>query len=154
MTARPTPPDSSSGEDSLPINHARAIPRAELSARASRAGGAGGQHVNTSSTRVEVLWNPASSAALAPDEKLLVIAKLAARLDSEGNIRVVASDTRSQKQNRDLAETRLADLVRRALIVPRKRKATKPSHASKERRLDTKKRDAKKKSDRRSNNWE
>ncbi len=103
---------------------------------------------------MEVLWNPASSAALAPDEKLLVIAKLAARLDSEGNIRVVASDTRSQKQNRDLAESRLADLVRRALIVPRKRKATKPSHASMERRLDTKKRESKKKSDRRSTNWE
>ncbi|MEO7965298.1 MAG: alternative ribosome rescue aminoacyl-tRNA hydrolase ArfB, partial [Gemmatimonadaceae bacterium] len=135
-------------EEPLLIGHGRSIPRAELSARASRSGGAGGQHVNTSSTRVEVLWNPTTSRALTDDQRARVLEKLAARLDSEGNIRIVASDTRSQRQNRDLAEQRLAELVRRALVIPKKRRATKPTRASKERRLDEKKRDSKKKSER------
>ena len=76
------------------------------------------------------------------------------RLDAEGNVRVVASDTRSQRQNRDIAEQRLAELVRRALIVPKKRRPTKPSRSSKERRLEEKRRESKKKSDRRSGPWE
>lgn len=75
--------------------------------------------------------------------------KLASRLTTEGSIRVVASDMRSQSRNRELAEERLADLVRRALIIPRKRRATKPTHASKEARLDSKKRHSTKKRDRR-----
>ena len=140
--------------DDLVVDERRVIPRAELSSRASRAGGAGGQHVNTSSTRVEVLWNPSTSRALRDEERARVIEKLAARLDADGRVRVVASDTRSQKQNRELAEGRLAALVKRALAVPRKRKATRPTKASTERRLDEKKRDSKKKSERRSASWE
>jgi len=142
------------GDEPLAIGQGRGIPRAELSARASRSGGAGGQHVNTSSTRVELLWNPATSRAFNDEERARVIEKLAARLDAEGNIRIVASDTRSQRQNRDLAEQRLAELVRRSLLVPKKRRATKPTRASKERRLDEKKRESKKKNERRSSSWE
>ena len=138
----------------LLIGGGRAIPRSELSSRASRSGGAGGQHVNTSSTRVEVLWNPARSRALSEPERARVIEKLAARLDAEGNVRVVASDTRSQRQNRDLAEQRLAELVRRALVVPKKRRPTKPTRSSQERRLDEKRRESKKKSDRRPGSWD
>jgi ribosome-associated protein len=140
--------------DDLVIDARHSIPRAELASRASRAGGAGGQHVNTSSTRVEVLWNPSTSRALADDERPRVLEKLAARLDAEGRVRVVASDTRSQAQNRELAEQRLADLVRRALVVPRPRKKTRPTKASTERRLDAKKRESQKKSDRRSTSWD
>lgn len=138
----------------LVIDARHVIPRAELSARASRAGGAGGQHVNTSSTRVEVLWDPATSRALTDEERVRVMEKLAARLDAEGRVRVVASDTRSQKQNRELGEARLADLVRRALIVPRTRRKTRPTRASTERRLDVKKREGRKKQERRRKNWE
>ena len=70
-------------------------------------------------------------------------------LSKDEDIRVVAGDMRSQTRNRELAEERLADLVRRALIVPRKRRATKPTRAAKEARLDSKKRHSTKKRDRR-----
>jgi len=154
-TPRPHASRSDEGEnDDLAVGVHHRIPRAELVTRASKAGGAGGQHVNTSSTRVEVLWNPGTSRALTEEERARVAEKLAARLDAEGRVRVVASDTRSQKQNRDLAEARLAELVRRALLVPRKRKATRPSRAARERRLDEKRRESKKKQERRGKNWE
>lgn len=145
---------STPDDESLDIGSGRAIPRAELSVRASKSGGAGGQHVNTSSTRVEVLWNPATTRVLDDSERARVIEKLAARLDADGNVRVVASDTRSQRQNRDLAEQRLAQLVRRALVVPKKRRATKPTRASQERRLEEKRRESKKKNERRSSSWD
>src|SRR5438045_3325346 len=77
-----------------------AIPRAELSYRASRAGGPGGQHVNTSSTRIELLWDLNGSTVIDDEQRERLRVKLGPRLDSEGNVRVVASDRRSQKQNR------------------------------------------------------
>ena len=136
-------------DDSLSINAAVAIPRAELLVRASRAGGPGGQHVNTSSTRIEVAWNVRQSAVLSDLQRARLLVALSSRLDGEGSIRVVASETRSQRQNRDLAEQRLAEVVRRALVVPRKRKATKPTRASVERRLEGKKRSGSQKRQRR-----
>jgi ribosome-associated protein len=136
-------------DDSLSVNTTVAIPRAELAVRATRAGGPGGQHVNTSSTRVEVTWNVRSSAALSDAQRARLLQVLGSRLDGEGSMRVVASDTRSQRQNRELAEQRLAEVVRRALVVPRKRKATKPTRASVERRLEGKKRSGARKRERR-----
>lgn len=153
-TTRPAAIPADAGDQDLVVDARHVIPRAELSARASRAGGAGGQHVNTSSTRVEVLWDPATSRALDDAERARVVSALAARLDAEGRLRVVASDTRSQLQNRQRAEERLAALVAKALVVPRTRKKTKPSRAAKERRLEEKKRDSQKKSERRSRHWE
>ena len=135
--------------DGLRVNDTVVIPRDELSARASRAGGAGGQHVNTSSTRIELLWNVATSRVLSDDQRDRLLQKLSSRLDGEGNVRVVASDRRSQLQNRESAEARLADLVRVALVVPKKRKATKPSRAAKQARLDSKKKQSNKKKERR-----
>jgi ribosome-associated protein len=126
-------------EDVLVVNERLSIPRHELTARASRAGGAGGQHVNTSSTRIEILWNVRTSTALDDETRARLIEKLATRIDGEGVIRVVASDRRSQRQNRESAEERLAELVRKALVVPKKRRATKPSRASKEKRISEKK---------------
>jgi len=123
----------------LKVNSRVAIPRHELHARASRSGGPGGQHVNTSSTRIELEWNVRDSSALSRDERARVLDKLASRIDGNGTIRVVASDSRSQRQNRELAEGRLAELVRRALVVPRARKATKPTRASQEKRIEAKK---------------
>jgi ribosome-associated protein len=135
--------------DGLRVNDFVVIPRDELSTRASRAGGAGGQHVNTSSTRIELLWNVGTTRALSEEQRERVLQKLSSRLDREQTVRVVASDRRSQRQNRESAEARLADLVRAALVVPKKRRATKPSRAAKQARLDSKKRLSNKKRERR-----
>ena len=136
-------------DDGLRVNDAVVIPRDELTARASRSGGAGGQHVNTSSTRMEVLWNVRTSRVLTDDQRVRLEEKLASRLDGEGNLRVVASDTRSQLQNRERAETRLAEVVRSALVIPKKRRPTKPSRAAKQARLDAKRHISEKKRERR-----
>jgi ribosome-associated protein len=127
-------------DDALYVNESVAIPRSELQYRASRSGGPGGQHVNTSSTRIEVMWDLDHSTAVTDDARARLRDKLSARLDAAGMVRVVASDHRSQAQNREAADARLADLVRRALIIPKPRKKTKPSKAAKERRLTEKKR--------------
>jgi ribosome-associated protein len=140
---------SHAGDRAIVVDAAHAIPRDELDVRASRAGGPGGQHVNVTSSRIEVRWNPGRSRALSPEERVRVAAKLASRIDTEGVLRVVSSSTRSQKQNRELAEQRLAELVRHALVVPKPRKKTRPSRAAREKRLVGKKRNAEKKRERR-----
>ena len=136
MSDSPSPPAS---ENLLAVNDSLSIPRNELDVRVSRASGAGGQHVNKTSSRVEIFWNIPGSRALTDEQRTRLLDKLSSRLTTEGSIRVVASDMRSQSRNRDLAEERLAELVRRALVVPRKRKPTKPTRAAKEARLESKK---------------
>lgn len=138
-----------SSADGLVVSPGLTIPRAELSMRASRAGGPGGQHVNTSSTRVEVRWNVRASSALDDAQRALLLERLAGRVDADGSLRVVAADSRSQRQNRDAAEARLADVVRRALVVPKSRRPTRPSKAVKRRRLEAKKKQGEKKRERR-----
>lgn len=125
------------------------IPASELTVRATRAGGPGGQHVNTSSTRVEVVWNARQSVALTEAQRARLELRLASKLDASGALRVVAADTRSQSQNRGLALARLAALVREGLTVPKLRRATKPTRSSKEARLGEKKRRSHVKRDRR-----
>ena len=131
--------DLPASENLIAVNDSLSIPRGELDVRVSRSSGAGGQHVNKTSSRVEIFWNIPASRALTDEQRARLLDKLSSRLTTEGSIRVVASDLRSQSRNRDLAEQRLAELVRRALVVPRKRKATKPTRAAKEARLDSKK---------------
>lgn len=131
------------------MNARVAIPAHELTIRASRAGGPGGQHVNTTSTRVEVVWDLRRSSALSEDQRARLEQKLASKLDSTGALRVVAADTRSQAQNRVLALSRLAEVVRAGLVVPKVRRKTKPTRGSQEARLDTKKRRSSTKRDRR-----
>ena len=135
--------------DGIRVNDTVVVPRDELVARATRSGGAGGQHVNTSSTRIELVWNVGASRALTDVQRERLLQKLSSRLDTDRNLRVVASDRRSQRQNRESAELRLADLVRAALVVPKKRRATKPSRAAKQARLDSKRRVSEKKRERR-----
>jgi ribosome-associated protein len=136
-------------EGRLIVNGRVRIPAAELTVKATRAGGPGGQHVNTSSTRVEVAWDARHSAALTEDQRERLEVRLSAKLDTRGVLRVVAADTRSQTQNRALALGRLAQLVRDALVVPKVRRATKPSRGQKLARLDEKKRRSSVKKDRR-----
>ena len=146
----PTPDDDATpGGDALVVDAAVSIPRAELDVRATRAGGPGGQHVNTSSTRIELRWNARATRAVDEGRRDYLLSRLASRLDGEGNVRVVASEFRSQRQNREAAEQRLVELVRRALVVPKTRKATKPSRAAKAKRLDEKRKNSEKKRNRR-----
>ena len=132
----------------LVVNHLLTIPRGELVVRATRSSGPGGQHVNTSSTRVEVLWNVRESGVLFEDQRTLLLNALRTRLSAVGELRVVASDTRSQRRNRALAEERLADIVRRGLVVKKARKKTRPTRSAVERRLAEKKRHSQQKHDR------
>jgi ribosome-associated protein len=128
--------------DDLEVTERVTIPREELSTRASRSGGAGGQHVNTSSTRIELLWNIEQTRALPESLRDGVLQRLRSRINADGFIRIVSSEHRSQLRNRQAAEERLAKLVRGALAVPRTRRKTAPTRASKEARLDSKKRRA------------
>jgi ribosome-associated protein len=126
--------------DALEVTERVSIPRDELSIRASRSGGAGGQHVNTSSTRIELLWNVAHTRALPDELREGVLERLRSRTNAEGFIRIVSSEHRSQLRNREAAEERLVKIVRSALAVPRARRKTAPTRASKEARLESKKR--------------
>jgi ribosome-associated protein len=126
--------------DALEVTERVSIPREELSIRASRSGGAGGQHVNTSSTRIELLWNVAQTRALPDELRERVLERLRARTNADGFIRIVSSEHRSQLRNRGAAEERLVAMVRSALAVPRARRKTAPTRASKEARLESKKR--------------
>ncbi|NUQ11565.1 MAG: aminoacyl-tRNA hydrolase [Gemmatimonadaceae bacterium] len=134
--------------DEIRIDAAHAIPRHELFIRSTRSGGPGGQHVNTSATRVEVRWHLETSTAFDPDEKARLASRLGTRLSGDGWIRVAASDTRSQRQNRILAEQRLIDLLARALVVRRKRVKTAPTAGAREARLRIKKIRSRRKRDR------
>jgi len=114
------------------------IPRTELDVRATRSGGPGGQHVNTSSTRIELRWQPAASVALTEVQRERLLTNLATKLDGDGWLRITASEHRSQLQNREAAEARLVAMVKGALVVPKVRRATKPTYTSKVKRLESK----------------
>jgi ribosome-associated protein len=141
-------------ENLLRVNDAFSIPRGELDVRVSRSSGAGGQHVNKTSSRVEIFWNVRGSPALSEDQRVRLLDRLASRLTTDGSVRIVASEMRSQTRNRDLAEEKLADLVRRALVIPKKRRPTRPTKASKEARLEGKKRRSNTKRERRNKSFD
>ena len=108
--------------------------RSEVAFRFSRSSGPGGQHAQKTSTRVEALFDVEGSSGLTPAERERVLRRLGPV------VRAVAQDERSQLRNRVLATDRIIDQLREATAVPRVRRATKPSAASNERRLDDKKR--------------
>ena len=112
------------------------LPLAEVELRFSRSSGPGGQHANTAETRVEALLDVETTSALTEAQRRRVLAKAGPTL------RAVAQDERSQWRNRELAVERLVEQLRAALKVERRRVATKPSAASRERRLEQKKRRA------------
>jgi ribosome-associated protein len=126
----------------LEIDSTLSLPLTELTYRASRSGGPGGQHVNTSSTRIEVVWDVAASPSLDEAQRARLLERLSTRLDKEGRLRLVSGGTRSQLQNRMDVTERLARVVADGLHVPRPRKRTKPSRAAKAARLDAKRKRA------------
>ena len=126
------------------------IPEDELVAKATRSSGAGGQHVNKTASRIQLSWNIAESPALDDARRERLLRKLSSRLSADGILTISVSDTRSQYRNRGLAEERMTEVVRQALIIPKKRKPSRPSRAAREKRLGEKKLHSLKKKNRRS----
>jgi ribosome-associated protein len=122
--------------ESIRVTRSVLLPLSEIVTRVSRSSGPGGQHAQKSSTRVEALFDVEASSALSDAQKRRVVARAGTL------IRAVAQDERSQARNRELAIERLVEKLRNALAVPRRRKATKPTAAARERRLEAKKRRA------------
>jgi ribosome-associated protein len=120
--------------ESIRVTRSVVLPRSEIELRTSRSSGPGGQHAQKSETRVEAVFDVEASTALSDAQKRRVVAKAGPVL------RAIAQDERSQLRNKDLATERLIEVLREALRVPRRRVPTKPSAASRERRLEQKKR--------------
>jgi ribosome-associated protein len=123
----------------LDINSHVRVPRAELHYRFVRSGGPGGQHVNTSATQVELTFDVAHSPSLNAAQRRRILGKLKNLIDSAGVLHLAAQSERSQLRNRELATERLRALLAEALRVPKKRRPTKPTAASQERRIAGKK---------------
>ncbi len=137
------PPSAPAPAARLRVNDRLAIPLAEVTVRASRSSGPGGQHANVTASRVEASFDVLSSATLTETQRRRLLARIGPRAVA------VAQDARSQARNRELALQRLAERIAAALVVPKRRRATKPTAAARERRLEAKRRDAQRKRERR-----
>jgi ribosome-associated protein len=127
------------------INSFTAIPSSELTFRFSRSGGPGGQNVNKVETKVELLFDVANSAGLTDEQKQLILVREKNRIDSDGMLRVMAQESRSQFENRELAVEKFVSIIAGALTKRKKRLKTRASKASKEKRIEGKKLRGKKK---------
>lgn len=132
----------------LRINDELELGEAELEFQADRSGGPGGQHVNKVSTRVSVLFDVAASSSLTEFQRDRILARLGSRISRAGVLRVTSQKFRSQSANREAARQRLADLVAWALTDRPERKPTRPTRASRRRRLEEKQRVGRRKADR------
>lgn len=128
------------GEKVLHITNTLAIPLSELRFRFTRSSGPGGQHVNRSATRVELLFNMAGSPSLTEAQRERALKALAPYIDSEGVLHLVSQTFRSQLRNREEVVERFQTLMRKAMSVPKRRRPTRPSRAAQERRLASKRR--------------
>jgi ribosome-associated protein len=130
-------------DDPMPLGRGVALPLREVTLRASRSSGPGGQHANVTASRVEAVFDVAASVTLSDEQKQRVIARCGPRVTA------VAQDARSQTRNRELALARLQRRLLKALATPRPRQATRPTQASVRRRLERKRRQADRKRSRR-----
>ncbi len=126
-----------------------AVVISELKFKGVRSSGAGGQHVNKVSSKVELSFDLLASAGLTDDEKLRLNQKLSSRLTKSGILLLQCGDSRSQHRNKELVIKRLLEILKANLYIPKKRKTTKPSKAAIKKRLESKQRHALKKASRR-----
>ena len=122
------------------INSQLRLPPSEVQYRTTRSSGPGGQHVNKTETQVELLFDVAHSPSLSDDQRQRILSKLKNLIDQDGVLHLTAQSERSQLRNREIVTARFREVVAAALRVPKKRRPTKPSAASKAKRLDSKKR--------------
>ncbi len=125
------------------------IPAGELEIAFARSGGPGGQNVNKVSSKVDLRWNPTTSAALTDDDRALLLEKLKSRLTNDGVLIVTSTKTRDQIKNREDARDKLVLIVKAALDRPKPRKPTKMSKGAKRRRIENKRHNSEKKQNRR-----
>jgi ribosome-associated protein len=121
-------------EDPMKIGRGVAIPLSEIELHASRSSGPGGQHANVTASRIEAIFDASASRSLDEEQRRRITARCGPV------VRAVAQDTRSQARNRELALERMRSRLASALTVPRRRRATRPSTASRRRRLESKRR--------------
>jgi ribosome-associated protein len=127
----------------LRVNERLTVPLSEIVVRASRSSGPGGQHANVTASRVEASFDVLASESLSETQRRRLLSRAGPRVVA------VAQDARSQARNRELALARLAERIAKALLVPKRRRATKPTAASRERRLSAKRRATQRKRERR-----
>ncbi len=115
------------------------VPETELEVRTARSGGPGGQSVNTTESKVELRWNVATSTSLSEAQRARLLERLAPRLTTDGVLILTGSEHKSQHRNREAVIARFRSIVGEALTPPRQRRRTRPTRASRERRLQAKK---------------
>src|SRR3954449_1139572 len=129
-------------EDPMEVTRGVSVPLSEVDLRVSRSSGPGGQHANVTASRIEAVFDVASSPSLTEQQRSRLLAR------AEPRVTAVAQDARSQARNRQLALERLCARLRDAVRVPKRRRATKPSRAARERRLEQKRRAGQRKRER------
>lgn len=128
--------------DAIPVNERVTVPKAAVETEAIRSSGPGGQNVNKVSSKIRMRVDLSKVEGLVGDEPARMRAFLASRLDREGRLVVVSQETRDQWRNREICAEKVADLLRASLVRPKRRRPTRPTRASKERRLEAKRRRA------------
>jgi ribosome-associated protein len=134
--------------DDLPIQRSRVVPAQALEIKTARASGPGGQHVNRTESKVQLMLDPALVPWIDPGTRLRLIALAGRNVDSAGRVFVVSQEHREQPRNLESARAKLAELLTKALVRPKTRVATKPSKRQKAKRVDEKKLRAKTKATR------
>jgi ribosome-associated protein len=122
------------------INHQLIIPGVEVQYRTARSSGPGGQHVNKTETQVELLFDVAHSPSLSETQRQRILSQLKNLIDRDGVLHLTAQSERSQLRNREIVTARFQAVLAAALRVPKKRRPTKPTAASKTKRIESKKR--------------
>jgi ribosome-associated protein len=134
--------------DELTISRSRTLPGHSLTVKTSRASGPGGQHVNRTETKVQLRFDPRAVPWIDEGTRLRIVSLAGRNVDKDGHVLISAQEHREQAQNLEAAREKLKQLVQKALVRPKLRIATKPTRASKLRRVDEKKRRAKTKAQR------